>query len=1063
MGLQGDRSGMIFKLARILSKLQQLAPPNKLGYILENVPAEFNYKCQMVRKDAALLDVMLGRHVVVDAVQHGSYAHRVRAIWTNVASTEQLQQALGKHKPPPCRKVDDILNEGRTAPVAQHSDRWPRCQVNVAGRPMRALPTVMAHPYSYAYRVGQPGQMINTDNSTSQPTVEEKERALGYATGATAAAGVTERQREELLGRCMDAWCMQAIWATIAALQRHQVTVALVGQQFIHGDESEPCTGLVQDSLHSGASNKDSLLGNMDVWEDHATMNYLQTGQLQGLPAKEKTRIRRRAALFQWRQIVDEGASGEGSSGKLIRIMPDLTTRIVPQPQSRLELVEEMHCRSGHFGMRRTMGLLACSHWWRGMRRTVNAVCRSCAHCGKANATFTSINKQLQPLPVMGLFYRWGVDLCGPFQASALGHKYIMIAIEHYSKHAEVIPITEAKSDTTARAFLQHVLSKFGACAEVVTDGGSEFKGRFTALLQDCYIDHRRTSAEHPQSNGLAERCVRTIKKCLNAVIDEKQSKAEWEQEVHWVALGYRASPQMSTGMSPFEMLYARKPTVPPAVQERMLEPIDFDDARKAAAELTQRAAWVRQAGVMVDSALATAQHRDTLRYAKIRSGAYVQRLHRYLPGDYVYVRKPGTQALGAANLQQLPQDKVLKVMEVRTGGVVRLIGRDAATMDVQITQLAPCHLLGIDGTIDATLQRPSKDMACRVCNHPDQEDRMILCDACGSGWHTHCLSPQLTSIPEGNWYCTGCKGTVQQHEGRHAQNIPVSAEELDGSWYMQTSTTKQGGVLSKYAKIRKVSALSTARPFELTFQDGTTTRVATRVALRGAMPTGFKPPQMKLCAVVNTAELLEVLDYSSEQAARSVLNTLMPGHWHTGYAHALMAAGGMNLDGPADTAEHVKVLLQSVDMSRYESFTVAGTELTRDLAEELERQCAHMDVHALTNTGLKWHLHPGPYKAARLADTMDVVIAAPSQHVTDVIVALSCMFAKHLACIFIPVTYLSHAPMARYQFLAALRSKNRMSIIMAEPVKPGRVQHVWLCVWSSAHDRARTCRTYSG
>jgi hypothetical protein len=637
-----------------------------------------------------------------------------------------------------------------------------------------------------------------------------------------------------------------------------------------------------------------------------------------------------------------------------------------------------------------------------------------------------------------------------------------MIAIEHYSKHAEIIPITEAKSDITAGAFLQHVLSKFGACAEVVTDGGSEFKGRFTALLQDCYIDHRRTSAEHPQSNGLAERCVQTIKKCLAAVIDERQSQQEWDQEVHWVALGYRASPQMSTGLSPFEMLYARKPTVPPATRERMLEPINFDDTQHAAVDLKARTAWVKQAGVMVDSALAMAQHRDTLRYAKVRSGAYMPRLHRYMPGDYVYVRKPGTQALGAANLQQLPQDKVLKVLEVRTGGVVRLIGRDAATTDVQVTQLAPCHLLGIDGNINATLQRPSKDLACKVCNHPDQEDRMLLCDACGTGWHTHCLSPQMTDIPEGNWYCPGCTGTTHQHIEKNTQEAPVSAEELDGSWYMQTSTTKQGGMVSKYAKILRVSAVSTARPYELRFQDGTTTRVATRVALRGAMPRGFEPPTVQQCTVAAAMELPEVVDYSTETAARSVLNTLMPGHWHTGYANALMAASKMDIAGPAGTAEHVGRLLEAVDLSRYGSLSIVGTELTEPIATRLEAGCAHMDARILTNEGLEWHLHPGPYRAARKANKLGVIIAAPSQHVIDIVVALSCMYAMHLACILVPVTYISHAPAARYQFLAELRSQNRLSIIMAEPVKPGKIQQAWLCMWSSASDRAQACRKSS-
>ena len=34
----------------------------------------------------------------------------------------------------------------------------------------------------------------------------------------------------------------------------------------------------------------------------------------------------------------------------------------------------------------------------------------------------------------------------------------------------------------------------------------------------------------------------------------------------------------------------------------------------------------------------------------------------------------------------------------------------------------------------------------------------MILCDACGKGWHVGCLRPRLTSLPEGDWVCERCK-----------------------------------------------------------------------------------------------------------------------------------------------------------------------------------------------------------------------------------------------------------------------------------------------------------------
>ncbi len=52
------------------------------------------------------------------------------------------------------------------------------------------------------------------------------------------------------------------------------------------------------------------------------------------------------------------------------------------------------------------------------------------------------------------------------------------------------------------------MLAHFGACAEVITDQGTEFAAAFHELLSDALIDH-------PQANGLAERCVQTLKQCL--------------------------------------------------------------------------------------------------------------------------------------------------------------------------------------------------------------------------------------------------------------------------------------------------------------------------------------------------------------------------------------------------------------------------------------------------------------------------------------------------------------------------------------------------------------------
>ena len=89
--------------------------------------------------------------------------------------------------------------------------------------------------------------------------------------------------------------------------------------------------------------------------------------------------------------------------------------------------------------------------------------------------------------------------------------------------------------------------------------------------------------------------------------------------------------------------------------------------------------------------------------------------------------------------------------------GSVLLQGRCGVTLLNNVCNVAPCHLTDIDLTIDHTLARPDKNLACEVCSFLDEEEWMLLCDGCGTGWHTRCLTPKLTSIPRGDWLCPRC------------------------------------------------------------------------------------------------------------------------------------------------------------------------------------------------------------------------------------------------------------------------------------------------------------------
>jgi hypothetical protein len=129
--------------------------------------------------------------------------------------------------------------------------------------------------------------------------------------------------------------------------------------------------------------------------------------------------------------------------------------------------------------------------------------------------SFSSQQLTLSPLPIQGMFYRWSCDLARELPQTSKGNVYIMIMIEHFSKWVDLVVLPDRSSHSTSQAFLQHVLTRFGACAECITNQGSEFRGEFQDLLDHALIDHYWTSRDHPQVNGLAERMVQTCKKKL--------------------------------------------------------------------------------------------------------------------------------------------------------------------------------------------------------------------------------------------------------------------------------------------------------------------------------------------------------------------------------------------------------------------------------------------------------------------------------------------------------------------------------------------------------------------
>lgn len=69
-----------------------------------------------------------------------------------------------------------------------------------------------------------------------------------------------------------------------------------------------------------------------------------------------------------------------------------------------------------------------------------------------------------------------------------------------------------------------------------------------------------KTPPYHPQSNGLAERGVQTVKRQLEKQMFEQKSVLSINQQLTNFLLSYRNTPSVVTGITPAEMIFKFKP-----------------------------------------------------------------------------------------------------------------------------------------------------------------------------------------------------------------------------------------------------------------------------------------------------------------------------------------------------------------------------------------------------------------------------------------------------------------------------------------------------------------------
>jgi hypothetical protein len=1137
-GVKGQHSSTFFALRTILGALQQLQQQKPPGYFIENTYLGFDFGKirHTLSENVQLICSSIGQPVSCDAVQFDSYAHRMRHYWTNLAPAEHLQAVLKHVHRSPGLHVSSIMFPHRLVFPVEKSDRAPFYVCNQQGQPRSAFPTFVAFHRSRAFTFGAPGAVWDSARQEwTEPCPDEREAAMGYDVGTTLVADapgqarVTEAHRHAITGKAMDQNAVSSLLAICLALSTACCTTVCASAVVCHPTCSTTSPTACQtftaasaessafydwsiavpvyegnphfaNTLHCMAAMDEEVLCSApqrrDIWKDPVLLLYVREG-LTGAATSptELRRLKQRAQHYSYTVV--------NGTGVLHRRMSDGSVRVVPPPAERTAILTGMHERTGHWGEKRLIHMALSSVWWYSLYKDAYAVVKGCELCRQVNSSFHAKPPELCPLPIMSLMYRWSADLCGEFLPTARSHRYIAVFVEHYSKTLRLVPLTDKQPETVAQAFLSTVLSAFGACAECVTDGGSEFRGAFEALLESCYITHRVTAPNNPSANGLAERCVQSVKQALRKHCAQSCNVRNWDVDCYWIQLGYNASTQASTKLSPYELLHARPCTVPPAIVQRMSEQhLCFDDPTAAAESLLQRAALVQQLCVEAGSNLQVAQHRDTLRYAMIRSGEYKPSLVKFWPGQFVYVRRSNV-----VNTLQIPAyPQILRVVELRPGGVAILQGKCGSTIHQSIKNLAPCHLPGIDPTVDPTLARVSADHPCEVCRFPDREGEMLLCDNCNTGWHLDCLTPKLTTVPRGHWLCPYCVlvGVTLDHVwtrqavnelaqstavkdvaplfAKRRQRLLLEAQSLHGRYVIYPLPGPGRTKVPTWGLVQFLGEDSYPACLRVCYPTG----AWYERTLKGVRPylqsIHAQPPASVTITtpIISAATVIQhvpaALPARWNLCVQSELlaahQQLMPGAWselfisgthaniHTWYhSPSSMHPDDIHASG-CETQSLLRVLAVDSWCNVLDPF---GSPYGGVSAQLASRCAATVTVNSSSPAALA-HLHRDALQPEFWTDYLsqrirpDAVVTCAPPCLLELALPL---IIRHVpcVCVLVPHAYTTDAPKPRVAWLRDLQATGRLQVIVSSLPHPRDATHhclTWLCVFASAAWRLR-------
>ena len=280
--------------------------------------------------------------------------------------------------------------------------------------------------------------------------------------------------------------------------------------------------------------------------------DYIIDGSLLDDP-KEAAKIRARSARF---------TNHKGSLYKRGFFTPILKCIAGKDTEYLLREVHEGIC-GNHIGARALAGkVLRQGYYWPTILKNATDLVKKCRICQEHAKISRLPSVPLTSITSPWPFQQWGLDILGPLPIGKGQRKFIIVAVDYFTKWAEAEPLATITEQKIRNFVWRAVICRFGISRALVSDSGKQFDN---AKLRDFYAELRiknyYSSPAHPQSNRQAEVTIRTLKAALKTKLEDLKGKwVEYLPEVLWA---YRTTQKSATGETPFALAFGTEAVAP--------------------------------------------------------------------------------------------------------------------------------------------------------------------------------------------------------------------------------------------------------------------------------------------------------------------------------------------------------------------------------------------------------------------------------------------------------------------------------------------------------------------